>query len=92
MLRAICPDCDADLFVDNDADIGDVITCEECETDLEVVSLDPLELDVHHGKGYGFDDDDDDSYDDDDDEDSYDDDYDDDYNDYDEDEDRDDRY
>jgi alpha-aminoadipate carrier protein LysW len=41
-----CPDCDADVHVDTDADKGDVVSCEECGTDLEVVGLDPVELDI----------------------------------------------
>ena len=41
-----CPECDADVHVDTDADKGDVLSCEECGTDLEVVGLDPVELDI----------------------------------------------
>jgi alpha-aminoadipate/glutamate carrier protein LysW len=41
-----CPECDADVHVDTDADKGDMVSCEECGTDLEVVGLDPVELDV----------------------------------------------
>ena len=41
-----CPECDADVHVDTDADKGDVVSCEECGTDLEVVGLDPVELDI----------------------------------------------
>jgi alpha-aminoadipate carrier protein LysW len=41
-----CPECDADVHVDTDADKGDIISCEECGTDLELVGLDPVELDI----------------------------------------------
>lgn len=41
-----CPDCEADVHVDTDADKGDVVTCDECGTSLEVVGLDPVELDI----------------------------------------------
>ena len=41
-----CPECDADVHVDTDADKGDILSCEECGTDLEVVGLDPVELDI----------------------------------------------
>ncbi len=41
-----CPDCEAEVHVALDADKGDKITCEECGTPLEVVGLDPVELDV----------------------------------------------
>jgi len=42
----ICPECDADVHVDTDADKGDSLACEECGTELEVVGLDPVELDI----------------------------------------------
>ena len=41
-----CPECDADVHVDLDADKGAVVSCEECGVDLEVVGLDPVELDI----------------------------------------------
>ena len=41
-----CPECEADVHVDTDADKGDIVSCEECGTDLEIVGLDPVELDI----------------------------------------------
>lgn len=41
-----CPECDADVHVDTDADKGDNVSCAECGTDLEIVGLDPVELDI----------------------------------------------
>ena len=41
-----CPECEAEVHVDTDADKGDAVTCEECGTDLEIVGLDPVELDI----------------------------------------------
>jgi alpha-aminoadipate carrier protein LysW len=59
-----CPLCDADIDVDEDElDEGDALTCDECGADLNVSSLDPLELEAEED-----DDDDDDLYSDDDDE------------------------
>lgn len=46
MPLATCPECEAEVHVDTDADKGDVVTCEECSTDLEIVGLDPVELDI----------------------------------------------
>jgi alpha-aminoadipate/glutamate carrier protein LysW len=44
---ATCPECEADIDIDeDDVDKGDRITCRECGSDLEVISLTPLELDV----------------------------------------------
>ena len=46
MPTGTCPDCEADVHVDTDADKGDTVTCDECGTQLEVVGLDPVELDI----------------------------------------------
>ena len=59
MPTTVCPECDEEVYVDADSEQGDVVTCDECGVDLEVVGLDPIELDVYEGKS-GFDDDDDD--------------------------------
>jgi len=40
-----CPECETDLNIDIDeVDEGDVVACEECGTEFEVVGVDPLEL------------------------------------------------
>jgi alpha-aminoadipate carrier protein LysW len=40
-----CPECENDLDVDVDqVEEGDVITCDECGTEYEVVGVEPLEL------------------------------------------------
>jgi alpha-aminoadipate carrier protein LysW len=41
-----CPECDADVHVDTDTDKGESVSCEECGVELEVVGLDPVELDI----------------------------------------------
>ena len=46
MPTGTCPECEADVHVETDADKGDTILCEECGTELEVVGLDPVELDI----------------------------------------------
>jgi alpha-aminoadipate carrier protein LysW len=55
---AVCPECEAEIHVDEDLDKGERINCEECEARLEVVGLDPIELDLV------VDDDEEESYDD----------------------------
>ena len=68
---ATCPECDSDIDVDEyDVDKGDLISCPECGTNLEVVSVSPLEFEAAPDD----DDDDDDEDDDDEDEDDEDDD------------------
>ncbi|HST22341.1 MAG TPA: lysine biosynthesis protein LysW [Blastocatellia bacterium] len=46
MPKGTCPECGEDVQVDEDTDKGDVVECEVCDTQLEVVGLDPIELDV----------------------------------------------
>lgn len=42
---AICPDCAREFYLDeDDLVIGDIVHCEECGVELEVVSLNELEL------------------------------------------------
>jgi len=43
---AVCPECEAEIHVDEDLDKGDSVRCEECDAKLEVVGLDPIELDL----------------------------------------------
>jgi len=54
-----CPECDADVHVDLDTDKGEIVSCEECGTDLEVVGLDPVELDIVEEETYDEEDDED---------------------------------
>lgn len=57
-----CPECDADVDVDEvDAEIGDEVSCPECGQSLVVSGTDPVELD------FASDDDEEDESDDDDD-------------------------
>ena len=56
MPTAVCPECDEEVYVDADSEQGDVVSCDECGADLEVVGLDPIELDLYEG-GEDLDDD-----------------------------------
>lgn len=40
-----CPECDSDLDIELDEiEEGDVVACEECGSEYEVVAVEPLEL------------------------------------------------
>jgi alpha-aminoadipate carrier protein LysW len=40
-----CPECENDLDIDMDeVEEGDVVVCDECGTEYEVVGIEPLEL------------------------------------------------
>ncbi|MFQ5925920.1 MAG: hypothetical protein ACE5MH_00605 [Terriglobia bacterium] len=44
---ANCPDCGALLDIESDeVEEGEILTCPECDIDLEVVNKNPLEFDV----------------------------------------------
>ena len=46
MPTSICPECDEEVYVDAEIEQGDLVACEECHSDLVVVGLDPIELDL----------------------------------------------
>lgn len=65
MPTAICPECDEEVYVDAEAEQGDVFSCDECGEELEVVGMDPIELDPYVGDDFeDFDDDEEDEFDD----------------------------
>ncbi|QHN02445.1 hypothetical protein FTO74_02950 [Granulicella sp. WH15] len=52
-MAVVCPECDNPIVVDADeVEEGETVTCDECGTDLEVVSLDPIELAPVDMEGY----------------------------------------
>jgi alpha-aminoadipate carrier protein LysW len=55
-----CPECEADVHVDTDTDKGESVSCEECGVELEVVGLDPVELDIVEEEDLDDDEDEDD--------------------------------
>lgn len=63
MTAAICVDCDARFKLNSTPRLGAIITCPECGTELEVIGLDPLELDWAYYDEFDDDDDDDDDWD-----------------------------
>jgi alpha-aminoadipate/glutamate carrier protein LysW len=48
-----CPECESDLDFDEDeVEEGDVIVCDECGTEFEIVATEPLELSRKDESGY----------------------------------------
>lgn len=62
MPTTTCPECSEEVYVDADSEQGDVISCDECGTDLQIVGLDPIEVDVSDGDDDDFKDDDAEEY------------------------------
>ena len=49
----VCPECENALDVDTeDVEEGDVVACDECGTQFEVVATEPLELSQVDEAGY----------------------------------------
>ncbi len=47
MPTAICPECDEEVYVASDSEQGDIVKCDECSAKLEIVGLDPIEMDIY---------------------------------------------
>ena len=52
-MAVVCPECDNPIVVNVDeVEEGETLQCEECGVDLEVVSVDPIELSPVDEAGY----------------------------------------
>jgi len=52
-MAVVCPECDNPLTVDADeVEEGETLQCDECGADLEIVSIDPIEIAVVDEAGY----------------------------------------
>jgi alpha-aminoadipate carrier protein LysW len=47
MPTSICPECDEEVYVDAEIEQGDRVTCDECGSQLVIVGLDPIEMDLY---------------------------------------------
>lgn len=59
MPTSVCPECDEEVYVDAEIEQGDQVSCDECQSQLVVVGLDPIELDLREESDDDFSDDDD---------------------------------
>lgn len=41
-----CPECFAELDLGSDLEEGEIVVCPDCGTELEVISLEPLALEL----------------------------------------------
>jgi alpha-aminoadipate carrier protein LysW len=51
-MATVCPECDNPLDIEDGVDEGETVQCEECGVELEVVSVDPIELAPVEEAGY----------------------------------------
>ncbi len=45
MARAFCPDCDGEIRLNHHTRLGQKLVCPHCDADLEIIGVNPLELD-----------------------------------------------
>lgn len=46
MIKVICVECSADIELEQNTEVGEIIVCPDCGVDLEVVSLDPAVVEL----------------------------------------------
>jgi alpha-aminoadipate carrier protein LysW len=52
-MAVVCPECDNPIIVNADeVEEGETVQCDECGMDLEIVSVDPLEVAAVDVAGY----------------------------------------
>ena len=48
-MAVVCPECDNPITIDTEeAEEGEIVQCDECGSDLEIVSIDPLQIKVEN--------------------------------------------
>lgn len=43
---ATCPECDAEVELGVDVEEGEIVVCGDCGAELEVIGVDPIQLDL----------------------------------------------
>lgn len=51
-MAVICPECENPILITDEVEEGDTIQCDECGADLEVVSMEPVEVALVDDSGY----------------------------------------
>ncbi|MBN1641067.1 MAG: lysine biosynthesis protein LysW [Anaerolineae bacterium] len=51
VVKAICPDCGEEITLHGNVRLGQEVVCPHCDAELEVVEIDPLELDWAYDDG-----------------------------------------
>jgi alpha-aminoadipate carrier protein LysW len=46
MNAALCPECDAEIGIPTDAMLNELISCPDCGAELEILNLEPVELEL----------------------------------------------
>lgn len=51
-VRVTCPECDAEVDLPDDAEVNDMVSCEECGLDLEIINMNPPEVEIAEEEDY----------------------------------------
>ena len=46
MSTVVCPECEAQIELAADTEVGEIIVCSDCGVDLEVIALDPATVEL----------------------------------------------
>lgn len=46
MNTAVCPECEAEIILEAGTEVGEISVCPECGVDLEVIALDPPQVEL----------------------------------------------
>ncbi|HEX2980525.1 MAG TPA: lysine biosynthesis protein LysW [Anaerolineaceae bacterium] len=46
MNTGICPECEANINLKDGTEAGEIIVCPDCGVDLEILALEPVQLDL----------------------------------------------
>ena len=55
MTTSNCPECDAELDIPNDAEIGEIISCPDCGADYEIAGKDETGVKLKQAETVGED-------------------------------------
>ena len=44
--NVLCPECEAEIGIDNNVIQGEILVCPDCGVDLEVISLEPVSVEI----------------------------------------------
>ncbi len=44
--KIICPDCKEEIKTDQKIEVGDILECQNCATEVEVLDLNPLQVEI----------------------------------------------
>ena len=46
MQTVLCPECESEISLENGTIVGEIIVCPDCGVDLEVMSLEPVQVEL----------------------------------------------